>query len=106
MSYQVACAADLDPGTARAVTMTDSDGKERVIAIVCDVEGDWYAIDDACTHGDVSLSEGDVGDKCIECWAHGAEFNLETGEGTLPAVTPVRTYSLTIQDQSVLVDLD
>lgn len=29
-----------------------------------------------CTHGDVRLSEGDIGDKCVQCWAHGAEFDL------------------------------
>ncbi|MDO5049676.1 MAG: Rieske 2Fe-2S domain-containing protein [Actinomycetaceae bacterium] len=106
MSFQVACKQDLSPGNARMVTLQNSEGKELDIAIICDTEGDWYAIDDLCTHGEVSLSEGDIGKACVECWAHGAQFNLKTGEETLPAVSPVKTYPLKLEDQSVLVDLD
>lgn len=106
MTMQYACAADLEPGSARAVTLTDSAGRDRLIAIICDQAGQWFAIDDTCTHADVPLSEGDIGVGCVECWAHSAEFDLRTGEGTLPAPKPVRTYPLEVVGEEILVDLD
>jgi 3-phenylpropionate/trans-cinnamate dioxygenase ferredoxin subunit len=43
------------------------------------------ALDDKCSHGEISLSEGFV-DETIECWAHGAKFELNTGKPlSLPA---------------------
>ena len=41
-----------------------------------------YALDDTCSHEDVSLSEGEVDiDECaLECWKHGSLFSLKTGE--------------------------
>lgn len=106
MSWQNAGPADLAPGSARAVPLTDAAGQDHLVAIICDQVGDWYAIDDTCTHADVPLSEGDIGQGCVECWAHSAEFDLATGEGTLPAPKPVRTYPLQLVDGDVLVDVD
>ncbi len=48
---------------------------------------DFYAIGDACSHADYSLSEGDVweDEREIECPKHGSTFSLVTGEPqTLP----------------------
>ena len=53
---------------------------------VFNVEGEFFAIDDRCSHADESLSEGEVYDCKVECPAHGAEFDLKTGEAlTQPA---------------------
>ena len=52
-----------------------------------------FAVADTCSHADASLSEGDVTDFKIECWLHGAEFDLRTGEAlTPPAVAPLKVY--------------
>ena len=65
-----------------------------------------FAINDVCSHSDASLSEGDVTDFKIECWLHGAEFDLRTGEAlTPPAVAPVKTYSVTVDGDSVTVEM-
>ena len=64
-----------------------------------------FAVDDTCSHSDASLSEGDVTDFKIECWLHGAEFDLRTGEAlTPPAVAPLKTYSVSVDGDSVTVD--
>ena len=48
-------------------------------------EGEYYALDDICSHAEASLSEGDVYDCKVECPLHGAEFDLKTGDAvTLP----------------------
>jgi 3-phenylpropionate/trans-cinnamate dioxygenase ferredoxin subunit len=64
-----------------------------------------FAIDDTCSHSDASLSEGEVTDFKIECWLHGAEFDLRTGEAlTPPAVVPVKIYPVTVDGDSVTVE--
>ena len=54
-----------------------------------------FAIADTCSHSDASLSEGEVNNFKIECWLHGAEFDLRTGEvATPPASIPVETFEV------------
>ena len=66
-----------------------------------------FAIGDLCTHSDASLSEGDVTDFKIECWLHGAEFDLRTGEAlTLPANIPAKTYPVTVVNDVVEVQVN
>jgi len=65
-----------------------------------------YAIGDTCSHEEVSLSEGyvDSDDCTIECWRHGASFDLVSGAPTsLPAVKPVPTYEARVADGEIWV---
>lgn len=101
MSKQQLCRLDeLEPNTARRF---DVDG--RAIAVVR-LGNDVYAIGDTCSHADFSLSEGEIhaSDKTIECWKHGSEFSLVTGEAeTLPATRPVPVYEVVVDGDDVLV---
>ena len=64
-----------------------------------------FAIDDTCSHSEASLSEGDITDFKIECWLHGAEFDLRTGEAlTPPAVAPIKIYPVIVDGDSVTVE--
>ena len=82
----------------------DVDGNR--VAIVRDSAGDIHAIDDTCSHANVSLSEGEVEDCTIECWLHGSRFDLRTGQPTaLPAIRPVAVYPVTIDGDDVFVDI-
>ena len=66
-----------------------------------------FAIGDLCTHSDASLSEGDVTGFKIECWLHGAEFDLRTGEAlTLPANIPAKTYPVTVVNDVVEIKVN
>ncbi len=81
----------------------EKDGKSICVARVGD---DVFAVDDTCSHSDASLSEGDVTDFKIECWLHGAEFDLRTGEAlTPPAVAPLHTYGVHVDGDSVTVEI-
>ena len=81
----------------------EKDGKTICVSRVGD---EVFAIDDTCSHSDASLSEGDVTDFKIECWLHGAEFDLRTGEAlTPPAVAPLRTYGVHVDGDSVTVEI-
>ncbi|MFH8343164.1 non-heme iron oxygenase ferredoxin subunit [Streptomyces sp. NPDC018045] len=73
-------------------------------------EGEVFAINDICSHANVSLSEGEVDDCAIECWLHGSSFDLRTGKPSgLPATQPVPVYPVKIEgegaDASVLVSV-
>jgi 3-phenylpropionate/trans-cinnamate dioxygenase ferredoxin subunit len=76
------------------------------IAIVRDSYGELHAIGDTCSHAEISLSEGDVEERTIECWAHGSSFDLTTGQPlTLPAFEPVPVFALSIHGSDVYVDV-
>ena len=67
-----------------------------------------HAIDDTCSHADVSLAEGEVDvDECaLECWKHGSLFDLETGAAlTLPAIKPVAVHEVSLASDEVFVTL-
>jgi 3-phenylpropionate/trans-cinnamate dioxygenase ferredoxin subunit len=65
-----------------------------------------YAVNDICSHAEVSLSEGEVYDGTIECWLHGSCFDLRTGKPTNPPATrPVATYRVKVVDGEVHVSL-
>jgi 3-phenylpropionate/trans-cinnamate dioxygenase ferredoxin component len=70
--------------------------------------GEYYAMDDTCTHADASLAGGEfLHDKCqVACPLHGARFDIKTGEAlSLPAVTAVETYKVTVEDTGIYVEV-
>lgn len=102
MSTRICAVDDIEPVGAIRV---DVDGHRLAVVRIDD---DVYVIGDRCTHQDISLSEGEVdADECtIECWKHGSTFDLHTGEPTvLPATKPTPTYSVTLKDGDVYVEL-
>ena len=107
MSAQLAClASDVEPGTALRVEL-EGPGGPVPVAVVRDDDGELHAISDICSHGQVSLSDGDVDGCTIECWLHGSTFDLRTGAPlSLPATRPVPVYPVTVDGERVLVDVD
>ena len=94
--------SELADGTPRRVEVAG-----RAVALVR-IGEQVHAIDDTCSHAEVSLSEGDVDlDECaLECWKHGSLFDLRTGEAlTLPAVRPVAVHAVTLEGDDVLVEI-
>jgi 3-phenylpropionate/trans-cinnamate dioxygenase ferredoxin subunit len=80
-------------------------GSRLELAIVHS-NGAFYAIYDECSHAQIPLSEGDVGDGEIECYLHGSRFDLRTGEPIgLPATEPVPVYRCLVEGNDVLVDV-
>ena len=69
-------------------------------------EGQYFAVRDECSHAQIQLSEGDVGECEIECWLHGSRFDLRTGKPTgLPATEPVATFPVELRGTEVYVDV-
>lgn len=58
-----------------------------VAVCVAKVGDEVFAVADTCTHSEASLSEGEITGTKIECWLHGAEFDLRSGEALTPPAT-------------------
>ena len=86
-------------------TLSISAGR-RMIAVVRS-GGDYFAIEDICTHDGAELTGGAVEGAEIICPRHGARFCLRTGEAlSPPAYEPVRVFATKIEDGRLWVHAD
>ncbi len=98
---KVAQTSDLAPGTSKVV---QADGHS--IALF-NLEGAFYAIDNACTHRGGPLGEGALSGDTVACPWHGAQFNVKTVAVTgSPARAVVRSFPVKIEGTDVLVEVD
>jgi len=74
---------------------------------VCNVNGEFYAIDDVCTHDGGALDQGELEGEEIECPRHGARFDVRTGAAVqLPAFEPVETHDVRVEDAQIQVSVE
>lgn len=89
---------ELTPGKPKRIEVN---GESVCVARIGD---EVFSISDTCSHSDASLSEGDITGYKIECWLHGAEFDLRSGAAlTPPAVEAVESYEVIQDGQSVTI---
>jgi len=91
--------SDLDPGTMKTVMVS---GRNVAVA---NVDGEFFAIDDTCSHEECSLgTEGALDGSTVICGCHGAMFDVTNGAVmALPAPADVASYPVVIQDGVVYV---
>ena len=73
---------------------------------VYNLDGEYYAIEDRCSHDDGPLAEGDfdVEEAVAICPRHGARFDIKTGRAlSLPAYLPVEAFEVFVEDGVVKV---
>jgi 3-phenylpropionate/trans-cinnamate dioxygenase ferredoxin component len=70
------------------------------------LNGEFYAIEDVCTHDGGPLVEGEiVNGHEVACPRHGARFDIRTGQAlSLPAFEPTTAYDVYIQGQDLLIE--
>jgi 3-phenylpropionate/trans-cinnamate dioxygenase ferredoxin component len=76
---------------------------------VFNCNGEFFAIEDRCSHDDGPLAEGefDTENCTVECPRHGSLFDLRTGAPkTLPAYVPVDTFAVVVEDDIVKLEVD
>ena len=72
---------------------------------VFNLGGDFFVLENACTHGPGNLGEGFVEGDEVECDFHQGRFNIRTGEATAaPCIDPVRVWDVVLQDGKVCID--
>ncbi len=98
---QVAKMGDVAIGTGTMVIVDD-----RLIALF-NIDGKFYAIDDACPHQGAPLSEGALHGCITVCPWHGAEFDVTNGKLLSgPGVRDVDSYRVALEGDDVLVEIE
>lgn len=70
--------------------------------LVCNIDGEIYALEDKCTHQDFELSPGKLDGAEIECVLHGAKFDVRTGQALCaPAYAPVPKFPVRIENGTI-----
>jgi len=88
-----------DPGR----TLVEVD--DRLVLLI-HAGGQFYALDDVCTHDGGPLGEGTLEGHTIACPRHGARFDIRTGKAlTMPATQPTIVHDVRVQSGQVYVRL-
>ncbi|MFZ4827839.1 MAG: Rieske 2Fe-2S domain-containing protein [Phototrophicaceae bacterium] len=78
----------------------------RFSVLLYKIHGEFFAMEDRCSHADVLLSDGEIDFvTCrIQCHKHGAMFDLKNGQAlTPPAVIGVKMFEVKVTDQTILI---
>ena len=76
--------------------------------LICKANGEFYAVDNQCTHQRAELTGGRIRNCYLACPLHGVRFDLRTGQplGELTRV-PLKTYDVSLADNGNLqLELD
>ncbi|MCC2097163.1 MAG: non-heme iron oxygenase ferredoxin subunit [Hyphomicrobiales bacterium] len=92
--------ADVDEDSAIKVETGD------YILAVFNLNGAFYVMDDVCSHGPGSLSEGFIDGETIECDFHSGSFNIKTGEVVEPpCMIPQKVYKTVVENDTVFIEV-
>lgn len=98
-SIELFPASELDPGEIRATELPDG-----TPVAVYNIDGEFYATHDTCTHEDASLSDdGELLDGgIVECGWHMGQFEVKTGKACMsPCKVDLQTYAVFVQNGMV-----
>ena len=92
---------DISPGK---IIKSSIDGRD---ILVVNIDGEYFATDDSCTHSGASLSEGKLDGCTITCGWHGAQFDCKTGKLVkFPAkIRDLTSYSVVLESDNVYVEV-
>lgn len=94
--FDVLPAAQIPPGTHHVIVV------EGIAIAVFNIEGEFYAIEDSCTHQGLPLSDGFIEeDDKIICPFHGAKFCIKSGK----ALSPPAYINLKTFDTRLVADI-
>jgi 3-phenylpropionate/trans-cinnamate dioxygenase ferredoxin subunit len=99
--FAVATRADIEPGE---VFVTYIGGKRIA---VCNVDGNFYAIEDSCSHDGSSFDQTGLEGCEIYCPRHGAVFDVTNGAVlSPPADSPIDTFPVRLSGETIEVGLE
>ena len=85
------------------MVMVSADGKD---ILVTNVDGNYYAMDDTCTHAGASLSEGSLDGSTVTCPWHGSTWDCKTGKLIAfgAQLKDLPSYKVTVESDNVFVE--
>jgi 3-phenylpropionate/trans-cinnamate dioxygenase ferredoxin subunit len=91
---------EVSPGQCRLVVLK---GKEIVLF---NIDGDFFALDNLCTHEEGPLCEGEIEGHEVTCPWHGAKFDIRTGEVLCdPAYEDVARYNVRVTGPDIEIEV-
>ena len=97
---------DVSVGTLKLVKVA---GKEFVVA---NVDGEFYAMDNWCTHEEGNLSEGTLKENVLTCPEHEAQFDVTTGRvlvgpdgDSSDSIQPEKAYKVKVEGNDLMIDI-
>jgi len=96
---RVAAGNEIGPGEGRIV-----EAGGRTLAIF-NVDGAYYAIDNACSHRGGPLGDGDLDGKVVSCPWHAWRWDVTTGANVNNPAVRVACFKARLQDGAVFVHL-
>ena len=98
--HNVCPASEVPEGTTKLFEVD-----QQLVILFC-FEGNYFCIDDVCTHDGGTLSDGEVDGCQIACPRHGAKFDLCTGKAlTMPATQDTLQHEVQVVDGQIQVKL-
>ena len=88
------------PGQMKKILVDENE------VVVINIDGNYFAISDTCSHAGGSLSEGKLDGYTITCDWHGAQFECRNGKLIkFPGkIDDLRTYDVVIESDNMFVD--
>ncbi len=96
---KVATVSEVEPGKVKEIQVND-----KTIAL-CNLKGEFYALDNVCLHRGGPLGQGYVEGEKIECPWHGWQFQVKTGATPMNPDVKVPTYEVKVEGADVMVAL-
>ncbi len=92
--------SEISPGK---MVKVEAEGKTILVA---NVDGNYYAMDDVCTHQGASLSEGTIGGSTVTCPWHGSTWDCKTGKLVAFAsqLNDLSSYKVVVESDNVFVE--
>jgi nitrite reductase/ring-hydroxylating ferredoxin subunit len=93
-----------------AMTSEVPEGKMKTVQLmghevcVANVDGNYYAIGNRCTHFHCPLAQGALKDNIVTCPCHGSQFDVRTGEVKRgPATMPEPVYEVMVDGSTIML---
>lgn len=98
---KVATVDEIPPGERKLIDL-----RELVVAVF-NIGGEYYCIEDVCTHDSGPVAEGELEGYTIICPRHGARFDVRDGAVlSMPAVVPVAAFPVRVEGEDILIGLE
>lgn len=100
----------MDAGNWIAVTSVNDVSKPGMRAVqvggasiaIYNVDGNFYATSNVCTHATAFLTQGYLEGTMIECPLHGGQFDIVTGKGLCaPVSRDLRTFPVRVTGDTI-----
>lgn len=99
--FDLAAVAEIPEDGAKSFQLSGHD------ILICHARGEFFAVDNKCSHAMAKLEDGRLRGYRLTCPLHGASFDVRDGSATAkPATEPIRSYPLQVIEGRIQVCID